>query len=129
MKRRNVLAAAAMVLAASACSQMKGDQSETGWTTLIDGEKGLENFTRLGGANWRAEGGAIVADNIQKTGYLLTKQSYRDFVIRAEFWAEPNTNSGIFHVPGGRFYDTTVLHRCYLDPAAAEADGLRASKR
>jgi hypothetical protein len=95
MKRRSVLVAAAFVLAASACSQM-GGQSESGWTTLIDGDKGLENFTRVGGANWRAEGGAIVADKIVDTGYLLTKQSYRDFVIRAEFWAEPTTNSGIF---------------------------------
>jgi hypothetical protein len=95
MKRRSVLAAAAFVLAASACSQM-GGRSESGWTTLIDGEKGLENFTRVGGANWRAEGGAIVADKITDTGYLLTKQSYRDFLIRAEFWAEANTNSGIF---------------------------------
>jgi len=94
MKRRSVLVAAAFVLAASACSHMGG--SESGWVTLIDGDKGLENFTRVGGANWRAEGGAIVADKITTTGYLLTKQSYRDFVIRAEFWAEPNTNSGIF---------------------------------
>ena len=95
MKRRTALTAVAIILAASACSQM-GGQSESGWTTLIDGDKGLENFTRLGGANWRAEGGAIVADKITETGYLLTKQSYRDFVIRAEFWAEANTNSGIF---------------------------------
>ena len=95
MKRRSVLVAAAFVLAASACSQM-GGESESGWTTLIDGEKGLENFTRVGGANWRAEGGAIVADKIVDTGYLLTKRSYRDFVIRAEFWSEANTNSGIF---------------------------------
>src|SRR5689334_7015081 len=95
MKRRTVLAAAAMMLATSACSQM-GGQSDSGWTTLIDGDKGLENFTRVGGANWRAEGGAIVADRITDTGYLLSKQSYGDFVIRAEFWAEANTNSGIF---------------------------------
>jgi hypothetical protein len=95
MKRRSVLIAATFVLAASACSQM-GGPSESDWTTLIDGDKGLENFTRVGGANWRAEGGAIVADKTVDTGYLLTKQSYRDFVIRAEFWAETNTNSGIF---------------------------------
>jgi hypothetical protein len=40
-----------------------------------------------------------------------------------------NKNSRIFHVPGGRFYDTTVPERCYRDPSAAEADGMRASKR
>jgi hypothetical protein len=40
-----------------------------------------------------------------------------------------NANSGIFHLPGGRFYDTTVPERCYRDAEAAEADGMRASKR
>lgn len=95
MKRRSVLIAAAFALATAACSQM-GGQSDSGWVTLIDGEKGLENFTRVGDANWRAEGGAIVADKAADNGYLVTKQSYRDFVIRAEFWADTNTNSGIF---------------------------------
>jgi hypothetical protein len=37
-------------------------------------------------------------------------------------------SSQIYHVPGGRFYDRTVPDRCYADPAAAEADGYRASK-
>ena len=38
-------------------------------------------------------------------------------------------SSKIYHLPGGRFYDTTVPERCYRDPQAAEADGMRASKR
>jgi Domain of Unknown Function (DUF1080) len=67
----------------------------SGWTTLIDGEKGLDNFNRVGDANWRADGGAIVADK-GKRGFLLTKNSYKDFQIRAEFWADHHTNSGIF---------------------------------
>jgi hypothetical protein len=73
-------------------------QPGTGWVTLIDGEKGLENWNRVGGANWRAEGGAIVADMSTTKGssFLVTKSSYKDFEIRAEFWAESNTNSGIF---------------------------------
>ena len=39
-----------------------------------------------------------------------------------------NDNSGIFHVPGGRFYDRTVAERCYADAADAEADGYRRAK-
>jgi hypothetical protein len=39
-----------------------------------------------------------------------------------------NGNSGIFHVPGGQFYDRTRAERCYADAAAAEADGYRAAK-
>ena len=37
-------------------------------------------------------------------------------------------SSGIFHVPGGRFYDRTKADRCYPTAAAAEADGYRQSK-
>jgi len=67
----------------------------SGWITLIDGDKGLENFNQIGDANWRAEGGAIVADK-GKGGYLVSKESYKDFAIYAEFWAATDTNSGIF---------------------------------
>jgi hypothetical protein len=67
----------------------------SGWTTLIDGDKGLENFDRIGDANWRAEGGAIVADK-GKGGHLVSKQPYKDFEMYAEFWADHDTNSGIF---------------------------------
>ena len=58
-------------------------------------------------------------------------------------WAEPNDDgscpasfpvkaklsSKIFHVPGGGSYDRTKADRCYLNEAAAEADGLRQAKR
>ena len=80
------------VFVMAGCASTSGGD---GWVTLIDGEKGLENFDRNGDANWRTERGAIVADN-GKGGHLVTKQSYKDFVLRAEFWAETDTNSGIF---------------------------------
>ena len=38
-------------------------------------------------------------------------------------------SSGIFHVPGAQMYERTKADRCYADAEAAEADGLRASKR
>jgi hypothetical protein len=66
-----------------------------GWITLIDGEKGLDNWNRVGDANWRPEGGAIVADK-GKGGFLVSRNTYRDFEIRAEFWAATDTNSGVF---------------------------------
>ena len=39
-----------------------------------------------------------------------------------------NDNSGIFHVPGGRFYDRTVAERCYANADDAIADGYRPAK-
>jgi hypothetical protein len=95
MKRKTFVAIALVAagIALAGCTSMGG--MEPGWETLIDGASGLDNFTRMGDANWRAEGGAIVADK-GKGGFLLTKKSYKDFQIRAEFWAEDTTNSGIF---------------------------------
>ena len=95
MKRLSLLAVALLVsvLAVAGCSMMPGGDS--GWITLIDGTKGLDNWNQIGDANWRAEDGAIVADK-GKGGYLVSKNSYKDFQIRAEFWADHTTNSGIF---------------------------------
>ena len=86
----SMLLASALLLASCASSPTSG------WVTLIDGEKGLENFDRLGDANWRAEAGAIVADKGKGSSHLVTKGTYKDFEIVAEFWADTSTNSGIF---------------------------------
>ena len=94
MKRLSVITMGLLVigLTVSGCASMSSD---AGWTTLIDGAAGLDNWNRIGDANWRAEGGAIVADK-GKGGYLVSKNSYKDFQIRAEFWADHTTNSGVF---------------------------------
>jgi hypothetical protein len=44
------------------------------------------------------------------------------------FPVKANERSGIFHVPGGRFYARTVPERCYATPEDAVADGYRAAK-
>ena len=96
MKRLSLLAVSllASVLGIAGCSMVPG--MDGGWITLIDGSpKSLDNFNRIGDANWRVEDGAIVADK-GKGGYLVSKSSYKDFQIRAEFWADHTTNSGIF---------------------------------
>ena len=97
MKRSSVITAGLLVIAFGVfgCAYMPGSQSDAGWVVLIDGTAGLENFNPIGDANWRAENGAIVADK-GKGGYLVSKNSYKDFQVRAEFWADTTTNSGVF---------------------------------
>ncbi len=97
MKRLSVITAGLLVIAFGVfgCSYMPWGQSDAGWIVLIDGSSGLENFNPIGDANWRAEGGAIMADK-GKGGYLVSKNSYKDFQVRAEFWADTTTNSGVF---------------------------------
>src|SRR6478609_8140335 len=92
---RTALALAALSLLAG-CAQISALQ---GYQTLIDGGKGIDNFSFVGGANWRAEADAIVADrrpDALGTHYLATKQSYKDFTLRAEFWVSDDANSGIY---------------------------------
>jgi len=74
-------------------SQQAGAQSEAGWIVLFDG-KSLDNWNQIGDANWRIEDGAAVAD--KGNGFLVSKNAYGDFQLRAEFWVDDAANSGIF---------------------------------
>jgi len=69
-------------------------QTGDGWVQLFDG-KSLEGFDKVGEANWRVEDGAIVADQ-GKGGHLVSKNSYKNLMIYAEFWSDEKANSGIF---------------------------------
>ena len=93
MKRISIITMGLLVVALTLFGCATGLNS-LGWVTLIDGATGLDNFNRIGDANWRAEGGAIVADK-GKGGYLVSKKSYKDFMIYAEFWADETTQSGV----------------------------------
>jgi hypothetical protein len=90
MTRWATLASALIVAAFAAAGAASGAD---GWVTLFDG-KNLDNFDKVGDANWRIEDGAVVAD--KGNGFLVTKNTYTDYQIRAEFWVDSDANSGIF---------------------------------
>src|SRR5947199_8439528 len=99
MKSLSVIAIGVLIvgLIVLGCSQQMSGQGDAGWGRLLDGSnpKTLDNWNRIGDANWRAEDGAIVADK-GKGGHLVSNNSYKDLPSRAEFWAEQTTNTGIF---------------------------------
>jgi hypothetical protein len=71
---------------------------EAGWTTLFDG-KNLDNWDQVGGSNWHIVDGAVVADAMtdkKVAGYLVSKNPYKNFVVRVEFWPSHDANSGIY---------------------------------
>jgi hypothetical protein len=68
-------------------------QNQDGFTDLIDGVS-LNGWNIVGDANWIIGNGMIQSN--KPTGFLVSTQSYKNFIIKAEFWAEPSTNSGIF---------------------------------
>jgi len=100
MKRWSSVTMGLLVIAVTAfgCASWPSGQADAGWITLIDGATGLENWNRVGDANWRAAEGAIQADQKteQASSFLVSKNSYADFQIRVEFWASDDANSGIY---------------------------------
>ena len=97
MKRLLKLAAGLLIGAAAfQYADVASGQSD-GWITLLDStNKG--DWSEVGTANWEMKDGAMIADKLngKDLGYLVTKNSYKDFQIRAEFWVDEEANSGIF---------------------------------
>jgi len=93
MKRIAVIVAGLMAFTAASSLRLDA-QAQRGFTTLFDG-KNIDAFNKVGDANWTIADGVLQADK-GMGGYLVTKQSYTDFEIRAEFWVDTPANSGIF---------------------------------
>ena len=75
----------------------KAASQEAGWITLFDG-KSLDGWDQVGDSNWHVADGAIVADKLasKEFGYLVSKNSYKNFIVRVEFWPSDDANSGIY---------------------------------
>jgi len=89
--------AAAMLAGAAALYAGAASGESDGWVTLLDStNKG--DWSEVGKANWEFKDGAMVADKLdgKDISYLVTKNSYKDFQIRAEFWVDEEANSGVF---------------------------------
>jgi len=72
---------------------VQGQEGGGGWVRLFDG-KTLGQWTPVGNANWKVVNGEIWSTD--SGAFLLSKQTYTNFEIRAEFWVTPDANSGIF---------------------------------
>jgi Domain of Unknown Function (DUF1080) len=92
--KRAFAAVAAVVIALAALWQTNQAASQnTGWITLFDGQH-LDHWNAIGDANWLLIDGEVQA--FRGNGYLVSKTSYTDFEIKAEFWVDTKANSGIF---------------------------------
>ncbi len=88
------LALGAAGLAGCAGPQYAGD----GWQRLVDGRSVPAGWTKVGGDGWSVVDGTLqgAGTTPSAAAYLVSPQSYTDFELRAEFWADHACNSGIF---------------------------------
>jgi hypothetical protein len=101
MKRWATLSSALLLsgLAFMPFADTASGQAGGGWTALFDG-KNLDHWVNDGTADFVIEDGAVTAKNKKDpkavAAYLITKESYKDFQVRAEFWVSDDANSGVF---------------------------------
>ena len=115
MTRRSAISMG-LLLAGSAILWQAHDAfgQQSGWKVLFDGSN-ANNFEPIGNANWRMlEGGILQAD--VGNGFLVTKEEFGDFELRAEFWVDATANSGIFiratdpaKVTGSNAYEVNIF--------------------
>ncbi|WP_233198776.1 MULTISPECIES: DUF1080 domain-containing protein [Pirellulaceae] len=70
------------------------EEIEDGWISLFDGET-LFGWNQVTKTDWKVVDGTIQATD-GEIGLLCTTTQFADYILRADFLAEENTNSGIF---------------------------------
>ncbi len=97
MKRLLTIATTTLLLigglAGCAADYRAQAQTDSKWVTLFNGVH-ANDWTPIGNANWRIQEGSLQGD--VGAGFLVSKKSYKDFELRAEFWSDEEANSGIF---------------------------------
>lgn len=94
------------------------------WITLLDATS-LDHWNRIGDANWRVTDGVVVADRGGKaSSYLVSKNSYADFELRAEFWGDADANSGIFiRCTDPQKFSSTTAYEAQINDKRADGYG------
>lgn len=88
--KRTYLIALALLVAVAVLAPTASGQGGGGWRNLMN----MSNWTPVGKVDWKTINGELWSTN--GAGFLLSKQSYGDFELHAEFWVSPDANSGLF---------------------------------
>jgi hypothetical protein len=77
--------------------------------------RNLDGWVPVGEANWAVRDGALSADKGPQS-FLVSRDTFRDFELRAEFWVSADANSGIFircadpaHVTATNAYEVNIF--------------------
>src|SRR6478672_4291816 len=118
----SLLAAVILVAAATAHAQSGAKVTQAprpltdaeladGWIALFDGET-LFGWKAHSKADWQVKNGAIFVSGGER-GLLCTSVEFDNYVLKADFRAAKNTNSGIFLRTPERIGMNDITTKCY----------------
>jgi hypothetical protein len=88
--KRTFVPALVLLVGSAVLAPVVSGQEGGGFRNLMN----MSNWTPVGKADWKTINREFWSTN--GNGFLLSKQSYENFEIRAEIWVSPDANSGIF---------------------------------
>lgn len=110
-------AALAQSSGAAGNNALTARETADGWSLLFDG-KSLNGWSPNGDADWQVEDGAITFT--KAGGMLISTKAFGNFELKAEFYPESNTNSGIFlRCPAGTPPSSRVCYEVNIYDAHA----------
>jgi len=74
-------------------NRLPADEQAQGWRLLFDGTS-LNGWTPVGTADWQVKDGTVTFTTGR--GVLQSADSFQNFQLRLDFWAERTANSGVF---------------------------------
>ncbi|HEX4131212.1 MAG TPA: DUF1080 domain-containing protein [Pirellulales bacterium] len=89
-----VLTACAVPASAAEQNTLTEKELDHGWVLLFDGETTF-GWQATSDADWKVVDGTLVATS-GKPGFLNTTTEFGDFLLKVDFRATPETNSGVF---------------------------------
>lgn len=92
---RPVSDAAPVAKVADAPQVLTEEELAEGWISLFDG-KSLFGWQRESNANWEVKDGGRIVASKGEPGLLRTTTAFSDYVLKLEFGAWIDTNSGVF---------------------------------
>lgn len=115
MKTNLIISLASILLAclssAHAQIQVTEAPSADGWVTLFDGHS-LAGWSSPAKADWQVKDGVIFVSSGEK-GLLLTAAKYDNYILKADFRAAKDTNSGLFLRTAATLGMDDIKTKCY----------------
>jgi hypothetical protein len=108
-----LLVALTLACPSSAPAQTKATvvQTSDGWIDLFDG-KSLAGWNPTSKADWQVKAGAIFVSSGEK-GLLCTAAKYGNYILKADFRAAKDTNSGLFLRTAATLGMDDIKTKCY----------------